>query len=450
MRRAVALTSTGPVRLPFFYGWVVVAVAFVTMGIGVNARTAFSLLFPPILAEFGWERGVTAAAFSLGFVISMSFTPVLGRLMDRWGPRYVMPCAVLMTSAGLLLGTLTRQPWHLYVTLGVLVGGGTVAAGYTGHAQFLPHWFVRRRGMAMGIAFSGVGVGSIIIFPWLESLIVRSGWRSACWAMAILLLALIPLNIVFQRRRPEEMDLSADGDDVEPALGHAARRDNVVDPVWAGTDWTVSRAVRTMRFWWVFLAFYSALFAWYAVQAHQTKYLLEIGFAPATAAYALGFVPLTGIVGQIALGHLSDRVGREWAWTIAGIGFTICYLALLAMRLAPTPVMLAVMVASQGTLGYGFASIYGAIPAELFQGRHYGTIFGVLGIGAGLGSGSGPWVAGEIHDLTGSYAAAFWLAIAFSLVSIVCMWLAAPRKVRAVAGRVPRIAAQRTSPIAES
>jgi len=77
-------------RLPFFYGWLIVAIAFVTMGIGVNARTAFSLLFPPILGEFGWERGVTAGAFSFGFLISAVLTPSLGRMMDRLGPIAVM------------------------------------------------------------------------------------------------------------------------------------------------------------------------------------------------------------------------------------------------------------------------------------------------------------------------------------------------------------------------
>ena len=95
---------------PFFYGWVIVAVAFVTMGVGVNARTAFSLLFPPILDEFGWERGVTAGAFSFGFLVSAVLSPSLGRLMDRRGPRVVIELGVGLMAAGLLLAPLVRQP----------------------------------------------------------------------------------------------------------------------------------------------------------------------------------------------------------------------------------------------------------------------------------------------------------------------------------------------------
>src|SRR5499433_3027205 len=98
-------------RLPFFYGWVVVGVVFVTMGVGVNARTAFSLLFPPILAEFGWERGVTAGAFSFGFVVTAAVSPFLGWLMDRRGPRLVMELGVGLMAAGLMLATSVREPW---------------------------------------------------------------------------------------------------------------------------------------------------------------------------------------------------------------------------------------------------------------------------------------------------------------------------------------------------
>jgi MFS family permease len=430
----IAFAGRRPLPLPFFYGWVIVAVVFVTMGIGVNARTAFSLLFPPILDEFGWERGVTAGAFSFGFLISAGLSPALGRLMDRRGPRLVIEMGVGLMAAGMFLATLTRQPWHLYVTLGVLVGGGSVCLSYSGQSLFLPNWFIRRRGLAMSLAFSGVGVGSIILLPWVQSLIERAGWRAACWAMGILLLgALAPLNLLL-RQRPEELGLMPDGE----ASSHSAdgREANIVDPVWAAVDWTLPRAMRTARFWWTGLGFFCALFVWYAVQVHQTKYLVEIGFDPFEAAWALGLVSLLAIPGQIALGHVSDRIGREWVWAIGSLGFAICYGALLLMQYAPTPVLLYLMVASQGMLGYGLTSVLGAIPAEIFQGRHYGSIFGTLMSASMLGAAAGPWVTGALHDLTGSYAPAFSISIGCCLLSALAIWLAAPRKVRAVAGRV--------------
>ena len=116
-------------RLPFFYGWVIVAVVFITMGVGVNARTAFSLLFPPILDEFGWDRGVTAGAFSFGFIVSAALSPSLGKLMDTRGPRVVNEIGVVLIAAGLLMAPLVHEPWHLYATLGMLVGGGSVCLG---------------------------------------------------------------------------------------------------------------------------------------------------------------------------------------------------------------------------------------------------------------------------------------------------------------------------------
>ena len=315
---------------------------------------------------------------------------------------------------------------------------------YIGHSLFLPHWFVRRRGLAVGVAFSGVGVGSMLLFPWLGRLIESSGWRAACWALGVLLIVvLLPLNATLQRRRPEDVGLAPDGDAHAGGAGRAAV-DNVVDRAWASEDWTLGRAARTGRFWWLFVGFFAALLVWYMVQAHQTKYLLDIGFDRERAAYALGFVGLTGVVGQIALGWLSDRVGREWAWTLGGVGFAICYATLLLLPAHPSTALLYVMVTSQGLLGYGLASVFGAIPAEIFQGRHHGTIFGTLTLGANAGAAFGPWVAGSIYDRAGSYTPAWLLAIGACALSIIAIWVAAPRRVRAVAGRVgSNIAAER-------
>jgi MFS family permease len=426
-------------RLPFFYGWLIVAIAFVTMGVGVNARTSFSLLFPPILAEFGWDRGLTAGAFSFGFLVSAVLSPSLGRLMDRRGPRVVIELGVGLVACGLMLAPLVRAPWHLYLTLGVLVGGGSVCMSYTGQALYLPNWFVRRRGLAMSIAFSGVGVGSIILFPWLQILIERGGWRTACFTLGVVALVLLaPLNLLV-RGRPADLGLEPDGDRAASS-GGATRRSNVVDAAWVAVDWTLARAIRTSRFWWIALGYLCGLYSWYAVQVHQTKYLVEIGFSPGVAAWALGLVSLVAIPGQIALGHISDRIGREWVWTVGSLGFVICYVALLLLRDVPTPALLYLMVVSQGLIGYGLVSVIGAIPAEIFEGRHYGSIFGTLMLASIAGGAVGPWLTGVIHDATGGYTLAWWSAIAASAVSIVAIWLAAPREIRAVAGSAHRIA----------
>ena len=423
-------------RLPFYYGWVVVAVVFVAMAVGVNARTAFSLLFPPILGEFGWERAVTAGAFSFGFLVSALLSPTLGRMMDAKGPRAVSLLGVATIGAGMLLATVSSQPWQFYATLGVLVGIGSVCLGYTCQALFLPAWFVKRRGLAMSIAFSGVGVGSILLLPLLQTVIEGIGWRTACAALGLFTLVVLTPLVLLLKRRPEDLGLLPDG---EAALAPGAiatpRRSYVVDADWAAIDWTLARALRTARFWWLALGYFCALFAWYAVQVHQTQYLLEVGFGAQQAALALGVVSLAGIPGQIALGQLSDRVGRELVWTIGLLGFVVAYLALLGLAHLPFGWLLWVMVITQGFLGYGVTSVFGAIPVEIFEGRHYGSIFGTLMVMGLAGGAAGPWAAGAIHDATGSYAAAWWLAIAFALVGIGAIWRAAPGRVRAVAGR---------------
>ena len=433
------LIRPGGIALPFFYGWLLVAIAFVTMGVGVNARTAFSLLFPAILDELGWDRGVTAGAFSFGFLVSAVVTPFVGRLMDLRGPRIVIELGVITMGSGLILAGLIRQPWQLYLTLGALAGGGVNCLAYTGQSLYLTNWFVRRRGLALSIAFSGVGLGSITILPWLGRLIETAGWRSACVSLGILLLVLLgPLNLLL-KRRPEDLGLLPDGlISGRASPDHAA---NVVDRAWAAVDWTLGRALRTRRFWWLAAGYFCGLFSWYAVQVHQTKYLIEIGFEPSEAAWALGLVSLVAVPGQIILGHLSDRIGREWVWMIGNLGFVICYLALIGLQTAPTPALLYVMVLAQGTLGYGLTSVMGPIPAEIFEGRHYGAIFGTVMVAAILGGAAGPWIAGVLHDAAGTYSMAFWIAIGCSLTSILAIWLAAPGKVRAVAGRAGSLVA---------
>src|SRR5580704_17231101 len=382
------------------------------MAIAVSARTAFSLLLPPLIDEFGWHRGVVAGAFSFGFLFSAVLAPIVGRVMDRHGPRVVIESGVCLLAAGLFLAPAIKEPWQLYATLGVLVGGGANLMTFTAQSLYLPNWFVRRRGLAISIAFTGVGIGAITLLPWLQTIIGQEGWRASCWAMGLLvLLVLGPLNL-FVRHKPQDIGLLPDGASSAPGAGKPRSALTIVDPAWASVDWTIARAIRTGRFWWIVLGYFLALVAWYVVQVHQTKYLIDVGF-----------------------GALSDRVRREWAWSAGCFGFAVCYAALIALERVPTPSLLYLMVISQGFLGYALTSVMGPIVAEIFEGPHYGAIFGASTVALTGGGAVGPWVAGVIHDATGSYELAFLLTIACCVVSAAAIWIAAPRKVRLVPGR---------------
>jgi len=429
---------------PFFYGWIVVAIAFVTMAIGVNARTSFSLLFPAILDEFGWSRGTIAATFSIGFIFSTMLTPFIGIMMDKVGPRVVLPLGGLLASIGLVFATYSSEPWHFFITLGVLVVGGSVFMSYFGHTLFVPNWFDRRRGFAMGVAFAGAGVGAMLLFPWMQYAIQTNGWRYACIVVAVIILAvLVPLNIFFQRNRPRDLGLEVDGgkitDDGVGKIRQQNLESRIVDKVWVETEWTVVRAMRTPRFWWLVIAFALALYAWYAVQVHQTRYLIDVGITPKGAAFALGLVGVTGVLGQIGVGALSDRIGRELAWTIALLGFVLTYACLFLLRIYPFEWLMFVMVGCQGFLGYGLASIFGSVPAELFSGKNYGKIFGFIGAVSNTGAAIGPWATGVFFDIDGDYTIAFSVAMVLCLLSIVSMWMASPGKVILVTGQARKI-----------
>ena len=435
------------IKVPFYYGWVVVAAAFVLMALGVNARTAFSLLLPPILTEFGWDRSVTAGAFSFGFLLSAFCSPLMGRLMDSRGPQFVALIGIATIVAGLFLATIGLVPWHLYATLGVLVGVGSVCLGYTGQSLYLPNWFVERRGLAMGIAFSGVGIGSIVLLPWMQSNMSTHGWRYACTSLALVVLVLgIPLAFLL-RRKPQDIGLLPDGARPETASNQnihqptLAAKTNVMDKKWVAIEWTLQRAMRTSRFWWLASGYFCMMYAWYSVQVHQTKYLVDTGFSASQAAWALGAVSLAGIPGQIALGALSDRIGREIVWLIANLGFVATYLLLLVLgdhASEPSTTLLYLMILTQGLLGYGATAVFGAIPVEIFEGKHYGSIFGTLMLIAISGGALGPFLSGALFDYWGSYKAAFWIAIGCSVYACAAIYKAAPGKVRCVAGRRPR------------
>jgi MFS family permease len=165
---------------------------------------------------------------------------------------------------------------------------------------------------------------------------------------------------------------------------------------------------------------------------------VEVGFSPMQAAWALALVAAVAVPGQIILGALSDRFGREIVWSLSCAGFAICYAALLALAGSRSQGLLCLMVISQGMLGYAMTAVMGPIVAEIFDGPHFGAIFGLASVALIIGGAAGPFAAGIIHDITGTYGAAFAGSILLCIISALAIWQAAPRKVRLVGGRMPR------------
>jgi len=213
-------------RLPFYFGWLIIGIAFVTMAIGVTTRTAFSLLMPPLIDEFGWQRGLAAGAFSFGFLVSAILSPVVGRVMDARGPRVVILTGLVLMTAGLFLAPLIERPWHLYVTLGLLVSAGANMMTYTAHSQFLPYWFVRWRGLAVSIAL--LPVLNIVPIVLGESL-YHDRYAACAIAMACVLLpSLIAPTLARWRIAQVMMPLVA-----LVWLGFAVVNIRVTVPLWA-------------------------------------------------------------------------------------------------------------------------------------------------------------------------------------------------------------------------
>lgn len=432
-------------RLPFFYGWVLVAVIFASFGVGYATQLSFSVFYVAILEEFGWSRAATAATYSIFTIVYGMTSLMAGGLVDRFGPRVLLPVGGILVSIGLVLMTGITEIWHLYLAFGVVAATGVSWFGSVPSYTMLSNWFVKKRGLAIGVAASGIGVGLMLLVPFLQSIISTSGWRSAYLVLAVMVLAVIPtLNFIFQRHRPQDLGLLPDGESSRdgPALSHRekVRRDIlVVDKEWASRDWTLGSAARTGRFWLLFFARGLELGALQVFLVHQAAFFVDAGYDKMVAATVVGMVGIVGSGAKILWGSLSDRIGREMTFTLAMLCGTL-----------GVGIALSVQTGSPSWLPFAYALVYGlcygvsgvllpALAADIFHSRSFGSILGGIYIGAGAGAGAGAFLAGYVFDLTGSYTMAFLTVLPTMWVACLLYWLAAPRKVRLVGGKARRL-----------
>ena len=270
----VEIESTPSRALQRYYPWVVIGIAFLTVGVAFGTRNAFAVFLIAVIEEFHWSRGLASGALMLGAVMWTLAAPVIGILLDRFGPRVVLPGGSILMALGFVISGMAHSVVEFYIGMGIFMGVGFAALPMTSQVTFLSNWFIRKRGMAIGTVASGIGLGILIVVPWTQWLIATYGWRAAFFILAgVLAIVVAPLNYFFQRQRPEEMNLEADfgAAPLQASFGHA-KAASVNGP-------SLKAALRTWRFWAFAFGVLAGAIPLHMVLIHQVAAVSDAGFS---------------------------------------------------------------------------------------------------------------------------------------------------------------------------
>ena len=391
-----------------YLGWLVVAGAFSVLAISYGMQFSFGVFLPYMSADLGWDRSTLTAPFSLYVLVYTWLSFVSGRLTDRLGPRSVIAVGALGLGAGyMLLGTV-EAVWEPYLYLCVFAGIGASVAFVPCHATVI-RWFVRRRGLALGIASAGVSAAAVVGPPVAAVLIKFVGWREALYLLGAGAAAAMLIASRAMLRDPESRNLLPDGDPLESPSSS-------VDP----HSWTLAEARHTVTFW---LLMTSLFFSWLAIFVpfvHLTAYALELGIPGIQSATLLGMLGIGGLAGRVFGGGLTDRVGR-----MPGLAVSIVLqgLAFIGFSGSGSFAWLAWWAFAFG-MGYGGVSVlFPALLGDYFGRAHAGEIVGYFFAIGGCAAAAGPYFAGAVYDATGQYHGAFLTAAILNGVALALLTL---------------------------
>ena len=407
-----------------YHRWIIVGISFVNLAVAYGLYFSFSVFFVAILEEFRWSRASIAGAFSLSTLLLGISSWFVGRLIDRFGSRKILIGGILILCFSTIASGWIKELWHLYALFGVFVAIGGSGLGWVPHSVLLFNWFLEKRGTMVGIAFSGMGIGILIIGPLSQFLISWYGWRIAYVLLGLMVLVLLlPLNCILPiiPREKEAFAGNYRSNQSTTVQGKIKRvssqRDEKVNPAFG-------HAMRTVPLWCFFFAYLLIPLGIFPVMLHQVAYVIDLGYSKMLAAFVLGTIGFLSSAGRMLFGTLSDRMGREKVATLSFLFSIVGILILLFLPLLQSVFWFYLYAALFG-LGFGARGpIITAMVADMYQGKHFGSIYGFTLIGSGIGGALGPWLGGYLHDLTGSYKIPFITCIPIIVLACILIWIA--------------------------
>lgn len=388
----------------------------VSLALAYGIWYAYSVFLVALLAEFGWSRSLLAGAFSTFAIVHGLANPVIGVLCDRVRPALMMALGGAALGGALWLNSTITSPLGLYVCFGFVTAIAVAFCGWIPAVVLVQRRHQARLGLALGIVSSGIGVGMLVVVPACQLLIDAWGWRVAWRTTGVACaVCIVPAALyLLSRSGPRR---GADLHDAAVATSTAAASGGP-------RSMTLGEALRTTPFWLMMTAFFFGTLCAQTLHVHQVAYLVDHGLSALVAASVVGAVGLASVIGKTGGGWLSDRVERELVY-VAGIVLLVASIgAIVLVGRAPS---LTGAYAYAVLLGVGYSATASLIPAmvsDRFRGAHFGAILGMGLFGSAAGSALGPWLAGYLFDVTGSYAVPFSIAAGAGLIAGAAGWIA--------------------------
>ena len=411
----------------YFYGWKIVGAAFLSrFSFASGNASVLGLFFTPLNAEFGWSRTAISVVLSLARLFEGLASPLLGPIIDRYGPRVPMVIGGILLSLGFLGLSLIGNLWQFYLIRGVFMAAGFALTGMLITNTAVSNWFIRRRGRAIAAAGMGTNTGMLIIAPLTVGIIAAWGWQAAWLFFAGLawIVVVIP-SAILMRRRPEDIGLLPDGDlpadsetPKDPSRLGASTRAAVGEAIW-----TRREVIRTPAFWLLIIGISSAMLAFQGVNISIAPYAEDLGFGPLNIAALLMARSIATLAVAPGWGILSERVHLS---AVRISPFFIQMLASAFLAMADRTAMLWLGVVFYGAGFSGMMIVQEVIWANYYGRLTLGTVRSTSLPLQVLIAGSGPVLINVVFDVVGSYRPAYTAFIGLYLLAALLVWFARP------------------------
>ena len=407
------------------YGWVIVAIAFLSMAMVFGSRFSLGLFLPHLPEGLGTSAAAVSATLAISMLGAAIAQPLIGWFLDLWGSRIVLSFGLGFAGLALCGTAFSNALWQMTLFMGLGSSVAYAAVSPVSITSIVSSWFDAKRGMALGVATSGTKVAMIFLPPAVAALIAFFGWRTAMLVLGLIVWLLIPAVLFFVKPAPNaESGLTKDLAGKDKLVGDAA--DGPLAPDADATLWT---ALTAPAFWLIAVSLFANGFIMNLVFIHLPSFVLSRGYDEALAATGLAVLGAIGIVGNMVTGALSDRMGRR---TVLLILFAARGITTLSLVLAPSLLSFLAFIIAFGLLGYGAIGVIGALASEIFGRRSIGAILGSAYVFNQVGAAAGIYAGGASLEWTGTYSAALWLSIFTTVLSFGCILLL--RETRPVAG----------------